>query len=54
MINNKNLTLGSLLGFNKGHIPFSYLGFPIFNGKTLSDKIKIKFTNWKRSALSLY
>jgi len=50
----------NLIGFNKGSLPFSYLGVPIFKGKPkkshlqpIADKIKSKLGAWKASLLSI-
>jgi len=50
----------NLIGFNKGCLPFTYLGVPIFKGKPkkihlqpIADKIKSKLSAWKASLLSL-
>lgn len=52
--------IGNLLGFSAGHLPFNYLGVPIFTGMPMSihlqpiaDKIKAKLAAWKGSLLSL-
>jgi len=49
-----------LIGFNKGSLPFLYLGVPIFKGKPkklflqpIADKIKSKLSSWKASLLSI-
>jgi len=48
-----------LIGFNKGSLPFTYLGVPIFKGKQkkshlqhIADRIKSKLSAWKTSLLS--
>lgn len=48
------------LGFKLGHLPFIYLGVPLFRGKPkkihrmyIADKIKIKLANWKGAMLSV-
>lgn len=48
------------LGFRAGHLPFMYLGVPIFKGKPrkanfipITDKIKSKLASWKGSLLSI-
>ena len=50
----------NLIGFNKGSLPFFYLGVPIFKGKPkksflqpIADKIKSKLSSWKASLLSI-
>ena len=49
-----------LIGFNRGSLPFTYLGDPIFKGKpkrihlqSIADKIKSKFSAWRASLLSI-
>ena len=49
-----------LIGFNKGSLPFTYLGVPIFKGKPkrshlqpIADRIKSKLSAWKASLLSI-
>jgi len=49
-----------LIGFNRGSLPFLYLGVPIFKGKPkklflqpIADKIKSKLSSWKASLLSI-
>jgi len=49
-----------LIGFNKGSLPVTYLGVPIFKGKPekshlqpIADKIKSKLSAWKASLLSI-
>ena len=49
-----------LIGLNKGSLPFTYLGVPIFKGKPkkshlqpIADKIKSKHSAWKASLLSI-
>lgn len=49
-----------LIGFNKGTLPFTYLGVPIFKGKPkrahlqpIADKLKSKLSAWKASLLSI-
>jgi len=49
-----------MIGFNKGSLPFNYLGVPIFKGKPkrshlqgIADNIKSKFCAWKSSLLSI-
>lgn len=46
--------LDELFGFNKGTIPFNYLGVPIFKGKPknvnlepIADKVVNKLASWK-------
>lgn len=53
-------TLSSLLGFSQGHLPFTYLGVPLFVGKPkrihlapIVDKIKAKLSSWKGKLLSI-
>lgn len=50
----------NLIGFNKGSLPFTYLGVPIFKGKPkrihlqpIANKIKYKLSAWKASLLSI-
>jgi hypothetical protein len=50
----------AMLGFSMGSIPFMYLGCPIFEGKpkvihfqAIADRIKVKFSTWKGSLLSI-
>ena len=52
--------IANLIGFNKGSLPFNYLGVPIFKGKPkrahlqgIADNIKSKFCAWKASLLSI-
>lgn len=52
--------ISQFIGFNKGSLPFVYLGVPIFKGKPkkshlqpIADKIKIKLSAWKASLLSM-
>jgi len=52
--------ISSLLGFNVGSLPFTYLGCPIFRGKPkvshfqiITDKIKTKLSTWKATSLSI-
>jgi len=54
----ENIT--ALIGFNKGSLPFTYLGVPIFKGKpkrihlqAIADNIKARFSAWKASLLSI-
>ena len=49
-----------MIGFNKGSLPFNYLGVSIFKGKPkrshlqgIADNIKSKFCAWKTSLLSI-
>jgi len=49
-----------LIGFNKGSLPFTYLGVPIFKGKPkkshlqpIADEIKSKLSAWKAFLLSI-
>lgn len=51
--------LSNLLGFYVDHLPFTYLGVPIFKGKlrtshlqSIADRIKSKLDSWKGSMLS--
>ena len=53
-------SLQSLVGMQIGHLPFSYLGVPLFQGKPrkavlrpIADKILSKFAKWKGKSLSL-
>lgn len=57
---NKFLNIVDILGFGVGHLPFIYLGVPLFKGKPrsihlhpLADKIKSKLTTSKGSLLSI-
>jgi hypothetical protein len=50
----------NLLGFSLGTLPFTYLGAPIFKGKSksiyfqpIADRIRSKLANWKASLLSI-
>lgn len=50
----------NMIGFNRGILPFTYLGVPIFKGKVkyvylkpIVDKIISKMTAWKGSSLSM-
>jgi hypothetical protein len=50
----------SLLGFNVGTLPFTYLGCPIFRGKPkvshfqiITNMIKTKLSTWKGTSLSI-
>jgi len=52
--------ISQLIGFNKGSLPFVYLGVPIFRGKPkksylqpIADKIKSKLSAWKTSLLCI-
>lgn len=52
--------IASQLGFSAGHLPFNYLGVPIFKGKPrrihlqpIADKIIAKLAGWKGSLLSI-
>lgn len=52
--------ISSLLGFSAGHLPFNYLGVPLFKGKPrkihlkpIADKIIAKLASWKGSLLSI-
>lgn len=52
--------MSDLIGFNKGSLPFNYLGVLIFKGKQkrshlqpIVDKIKSKLSAWKASLLSI-
>lgn len=52
--------IASVLGFNAGSLPFTYLGVPIFKGKPktshlqpIADKIRNKLATWKGSLLSI-
>jgi len=52
--------IAELIGFNKGSLPFTYLGVPIFKGKPkkshlqpIADRIKSKLSAWKASLLSI-
>lgn len=52
--------IAALLGFSFGHIPFTYLGIPIFQGKPkrmylepIADRIRCKLSAWKASLLSI-
>ena len=52
--------LAALFGFNIVQLPFTYLGFPIFQGKPkaayfypIMDKVKLKLSAWKASLLSI-
>jgi len=54
----ENIT--ALIGFNKGSLPFTYLGVPIFKGKpkrihlqAITYNIKARFGAWKASLLSI-
>lgn len=49
-----------LLGFSVGSLPFTYLGAPIFKGRSkasyfqpIADRIKVKLSAWKASLLSI-
>lgn len=49
-----------MIGFNKGSLPFTYLGVPILKVKPkrsylqlIADKIKYKLSTWKSSLLSI-
>lgn len=49
-----------LLGFSLGSLPFTYLGTPIFKGRSkkiyfqpIADRVKIKLSYWKASLLSI-
>ena len=49
-----------LLGIPEGTAPFTYLGVPIFRGKSMVshfqyivDKIRLRFSSWKGSLLSM-
>jgi len=57
---NRLANIVNLIVFNTGSLPFNYLGVPIFRGKPkvaylqpISDKIKLKFSAWKASLLSI-
>lgn len=50
--------ISNMIGFNKGSLPFNYLGVPIFKEKPkrihlqpIADKIKSKLSAWKASPL---
>lgn len=50
----------NMIGFNRGTLPFTYLGVPIFKGKVkyvylkpIADKIISKMTAWKGFSLSM-
>lgn len=50
----------NLLDFKIGYLPFIYFGVPIFKGKPkvnhlqpITDKIKLKLSNWKASLLAM-
>jgi len=53
--------ISSLLGFNVGTLPFTYLWCPIFRGKLskvshfqmITNRIKIKLSTWKGTSLSI-
>jgi len=52
--------ISSLLGFTVGALPFTYLGCPIFRGKSkvshfqvITDRIKTKLSTWKGIILSI-
>ncbi|CAI8585506.1 unnamed protein product [Vicia faba] len=52
--------LASRIGFKMEHLPFSYLGVPIFKGRPkaiylqpVADKIKVKLEAWKAILLSI-
>ncbi|XP_024630075.1 uncharacterized protein [Medicago truncatula] len=52
--------ISSLLGFNVGSLPFTYLGCPIFRGKPkvshfqiITVRIKSKLSTWKGTSLSI-
>lgn len=52
--------ISSLLGFAAGHLPFFYLGVPLFKGKPrrihlkpIADIILLKLASWKGSLLSI-
>ncbi|MDD0148504.1 hypothetical protein PSY31_22725, partial [Shigella flexneri] len=47
-------------GFQRGHFPFTYLGCPIYRGRTttslfsaLFDKVQKKLAGWKGKLLSM-
>lgn len=56
----RSASIASVLGFAAGHLPFTYLGVPIFKGKprkihlqSTADKIVAKLAAWKGSLLSI-
>lgn len=60
MTGSRTQMIASLLGFNVGTLPFTYLGCPIFRGKlrvshfkTITDRIKTKLATWKGTSLSI-
>lgn len=57
---NRNRSIGSILGFSAGRLPFNYLGVPIFKRKpkkihlqSIADRIKVKLSTWRGSLLSI-
>jgi len=53
-------SIATQIGFKIGSLPFTYHGVPIFKGKPkisyfqpLADRIKLKFSAWKTSLLSM-
>jgi len=58
--NHRLSSIATQIGFKIGSLPFTYLGVPIFKGKPktfyfqpLVDRIKLKFSSWKASLLSM-
>lgn len=54
------VSISRFLGFSAGHLPFTYLGVPLFKVKPkrmdfepIVDKIKTKLAGWKGSCLSV-
>lgn len=60
MSSSRIVDISIFLGFSAGHLPFNYLGVPLFKGKLkaiclqpIVDKIKVKLAAWKGSFLSI-
>jgi len=60
MTTSRSQMIAGMLRFSAGNIPFTYLGCPIFKGKlkgiyfqSFVDRIKVKFTTWKCTLLSI-
>lgn len=57
---NRLSSIVSILGFGISHLPFVYLGVPLFKGKPrkvhlqpIADRIRLKLATWKGALLSI-